>query len=135
MFNLFKKKIKTKKQVEVEEQGVCPNCGSTQWYEGPSGGMAVNIKCAGCGLWFNNTPFGLDFIYKHTLDPAKRIMWGYCEQCNRIYGFEFFYHADGKKYPLCVDCGNPLKVCWSSHKFPRERCLECGIRFKCYTEK
>ena len=36
--------------------GECPDCGNKSWYEGPAGGMSVNIKCAQCGLWLNHTP-------------------------------------------------------------------------------
>ena len=36
--------------------GVCPDCGGKDWFEGPSGGMNVNIKCSGCGLWLNYSP-------------------------------------------------------------------------------
>ena len=31
----------------------CPDCGSENFMEGPSGGMATNVKCRGCGHWFN----------------------------------------------------------------------------------
>jgi len=31
----------------------CPDCGSEKFHEGPSGGAATNVKCAGCGHWFN----------------------------------------------------------------------------------
>jgi len=31
----------------------CPDCGSDQFMEGPSGGMATNVKCLGCNHWFN----------------------------------------------------------------------------------
>lgn len=31
----------------------CPDCGSKEFMEGPSGGMSTNIKCHGCGHWFN----------------------------------------------------------------------------------
>ena len=33
----------------------CPDCGSKKFYEGPSGGMSVNLQCAGCGHKFNNS--------------------------------------------------------------------------------
>lgn len=36
----------------LEYEG-CPDCGSKEFIEGPSGGMAQNIKCADCGHWFN----------------------------------------------------------------------------------
>jgi len=31
----------------------CPDCGTDSFMEGPSGGMATNVKCNGCGHWFN----------------------------------------------------------------------------------
>jgi len=31
----------------------CPDCGSVEFYDGPCGGLCQNIKCAGCGHWFN----------------------------------------------------------------------------------
>ncbi len=34
-------------------RGVCPDCGSKEFYEGPSGGICTNWKCAGCGSKFN----------------------------------------------------------------------------------
>lgn len=47
----------------------CTYCGGTEWYEGPSGGMSVNILCANenCRHWFNHTPM-LD-----ELDDLKRV--------------------------------------------------------------
>lgn len=43
---------------------ICPDCGSEKFYEGPSGGMSINIKCAGCGSWFNDMgPFGIERIH------------------------------------------------------------------------
>ncbi len=47
----------------------CPDCGSTKFYEGPHGGMSVNIKCAGCGHRFNVMgPFGVERI-SHFVEP------------------------------------------------------------------
>jgi hypothetical protein len=31
----------------------CPDCGCENFIEGASGGGAVNVKCRGCGHWFN----------------------------------------------------------------------------------
>lgn len=31
----------------------CPDCKSVLFYPGPRGGMAINVKCAGCGATFN----------------------------------------------------------------------------------
>lgn len=36
-----------------DELKACPDCGSPQFYEGPSGGMSTNMQCTGCGHWFN----------------------------------------------------------------------------------
>ena len=41
------------KQAEETNNLVCIDCGCTDWYEGPCGGLAQNIKCAGCGHCFN----------------------------------------------------------------------------------
>jgi len=35
------------------EHNGCPDCGSEKFMEGPAGGMSQNVKCAGCGHWFN----------------------------------------------------------------------------------
>ena len=122
---------KKNKEPDHEEQTCCPNCGSDQWYEGPSGGAAVNIKCADCGLWFNYTPFGLDFIgVKETGGEHKRIVW-YCPQCK----LKVSINAGYGKYPTCPQCNRPLKVCWSCEDFPTEDCDKCDERFLCYTTK
>lgn len=34
--------------VYLHDRGICP-CGSVLFHPGPRGGMAHNIKCAGCG--------------------------------------------------------------------------------------
>lgn len=46
----------------------CPDCGSESFREGPSGGLATNVKCNGCGHWFN---FGLPlFIQRIHIDKS-----------------------------------------------------------------
>ena len=40
----------------------CLDCGSDKFYEGPHGGMAINIKCVNCGSEFNRTLLGLERI-------------------------------------------------------------------------
>jgi hypothetical protein len=35
--------------------GCCIDCGSKKFYKGPRGGLAINIQCAGCLHWFNNS--------------------------------------------------------------------------------
>lgn len=64
---LFKRepdpKIPHLTETELEEQDsiVCPNCKGTEWLEGPSGGMSVNIMCNRCHSKYNYMgPFGLD---------------------------------------------------------------------------
>ena len=36
-----------------EKYECCPDCGSENFMEGPAGGMSQNVKCSGCGHWFN----------------------------------------------------------------------------------
>ena len=36
-----------------EKDECCPDCGSEKFKEGPHGGGAVNVQCAGCGHYFN----------------------------------------------------------------------------------
>lgn len=134
MFNFWKRKqVTLKEPVREPDDGMlrCPNCGSSEWQRGPEGGMSVNVKCAGCGLWFNNTPFGLDFIgIKGTVGEEKKIVW-WCPQC----GFIDEETAGYGKYPNCPTCQLPLKVCWSREDFPREYCETCDVRFKCLTTR
>jgi len=133
MFDFLKRKrriIDTEKM--PAEELACLNCGSKKFYEGRlSGGLIVNVKCAGCGLWWNNTPFGLDFIgIKGNIGEQKKIVW-YCPTCDvSIYNM-----GEVRKYPTCSTCGNPFKVCWSYGKFPTEHCEKCDARFKCYTTR
>jgi hypothetical protein len=39
----------------ITTHGKCPDCGAGKFWEGPSGGMSVNITCCGCGHKFNNS--------------------------------------------------------------------------------
>jgi hypothetical protein len=48
----------------------CPDCGSSDFIEGPSGGMCTNIMCAGCGAKFNMSPFGAERIGEPTKIPV-----------------------------------------------------------------
>ena len=50
----------------------CTYCGGTKFYEGPSGGMAVNVLCANpnCRHWFNDAgPFGFEDL--HRVEPTE----------------------------------------------------------------
>jgi len=124
--------------VEPDEQPksvVCPNCGGNQWYEGPSGGMSINIKCANprCGLWFNHTPFGLDYIgVKENVGESKVTRW-YCTTCKTI--IDTTYTSPIHYFPTCKECDTTLKVCWSYEELPEEICRNCEARFKCFTER
>ena len=40
-------------KAKLLEEQTCPDCGSKTFYEGPSGGLAANIKCVGCDSEFN----------------------------------------------------------------------------------
>lgn len=33
--------------------GICPDCGSNKFLDGPCGGLCQNVKCANCGSEFN----------------------------------------------------------------------------------
>jgi hypothetical protein len=132
---MFWDRFKKRRVIDTEEMPAeirgCPNCGSEQFYEGPSGGLAINVKCAGCGLWFNNTPFGLDFIgIKENVGESKKIVW-YCPHCDFTHDQNVGYG----KYPICPQCNKPLKVCWTYKNFPKKYCDSCDARFKCYTER
>ena len=39
------------------KNGKCPDCGSVEFFEGPSGGICTNILCAVCGSRFNVSMF------------------------------------------------------------------------------
>ena len=111
----------------------CPNCGNPSFYAMPPLGPSTNIKCAGCGLWFNHTPFGLDFIgIKGNVGEHKKIVW-YCPTCYEVQQVNLSEHRSNW-YPTC-SCGSPLKVCWSYKDFPKENCDECDNRFECYTNR
>lgn len=46
----------------------CPDCGSESFKEGPHGGLSINVKCNGCGHYFN---FGLPlFINRIHIGPS-----------------------------------------------------------------
>lgn len=37
-------------------KGICPECKKkTKFFEGPQGGMSINIQCESCGFWWNVT--------------------------------------------------------------------------------
>ena len=65
--SLFSKRKKDQKVIEESKRDdgslKCPSCNYDQWHEGPGGGSLGNIKCGGCGKWYNNLgPFGLKEI-------------------------------------------------------------------------
>lgn len=31
----------------------CPDCGTTEFHECQCGGICTNVRCTGCGHWFN----------------------------------------------------------------------------------
>lgn len=51
----------------------CPDCGCTEWYDGPSGGLSINSKCGKCGHWFNLAPNLMGFERIHIDPETKRI--------------------------------------------------------------
>jgi len=53
------------------KHGKCPDCGSTEFYEGPSGGLCTNIQCAGCQHWFNHCGFFVERIMRTNSTPGQ----------------------------------------------------------------
>lgn len=53
----------TDRVLQALSAGECPDCGGMEFLRGPSGGVAVNIKCARCQSKFNvaETETGLFF--------------------------------------------------------------------------
>ena len=52
------------------QYNACPDCGTANFKEGPSGGMAQNVQCSGCGHYFN---FALPlFIQRIHIDSNGR---------------------------------------------------------------
>jgi hypothetical protein len=58
-------KSESKSNLEIVNLGILPCCGGTEFYEGPHGGMNVNIKCANpaCGQEWNIAAFNGSIIY------------------------------------------------------------------------
>jgi len=55
---------------EFMKYNSCADCGCESFQEGPCGGAAQNVKCNGCGHWFN---FGLPlFIQRIHVSPDGR---------------------------------------------------------------
>jgi len=46
----------------------CPNCESAKMYEGPSGGMSVNIRCPKCGQ-------GVNFLWLPGCKGVEALDW------------------------------------------------------------
>jgi len=53
---------------------VCTYCGGTEWYEGPSGGMSTNIRCANpeCRHWFNWHQGIIPMEDLHRVEPPEK---------------------------------------------------------------
>ncbi len=74
------------KRVEIGAEfttwyGICPDCGGNEWYEGPSGGMCQNIKCANdmCGCKLNTCFAGAQRIANDPITPKTGIVTAYEE--------------------------------------------------------
>lgn len=87
-------KPKTKKGGDVQinddpdqvwaSSGQCPECGSADWYEGPSGGMSTNYMCANdaCGAKYNFTPFPGGKLMRELISHGKL----HKPELNNLYG-------------------------------------------------
>lgn len=49
--------------VPAPKGGVCPNCGSNEWWSGPEGGMSVNVECGVCHLRWNANAMGMSWQF------------------------------------------------------------------------
>ncbi len=54
-------------------KNICPDCKEEGFFEGPSGGLNVNIKCANtdCGSRFNIAAFGGELIYADRISEPQ----------------------------------------------------------------
>lgn len=64
----------TRRVEQVKQFTACTFCGTSEFYEGPSGGVSQNIKCAKCGARFNiglipDGPILLDVLSGPTEEP------------------------------------------------------------------
>ena len=62
---LLRKKVEEKPlslEDYILDKKICPDCKGKEFLAGPRGGIAQNVKCAGCGSCFNVTPFSVQRI-------------------------------------------------------------------------
>jgi len=53
----------TEEELAALKKNECPDCGGSEWLNGPGGGCSQNVECGGCGSRFNLTPgFGAERI-------------------------------------------------------------------------
>jgi hypothetical protein len=54
-----------------ETHASCPDCGGTEFIDGPRGGMSQNIQCArpSCGSWYNTARLGGHFLFVQRIHP------------------------------------------------------------------
>jgi hypothetical protein len=52
----------------VYKNKCCPDCGSDDFQEGPSGGMSINMRCDSCHHWFNVCDVVRQFDRIHVVD-------------------------------------------------------------------
>ena len=64
------------RMVAKAETGLqCTYCKGTEFYEGPAGGVSVNVLCAeeSCRHWFNYTPFGMEDLNRvEPVEPTEQ---------------------------------------------------------------
>jgi hypothetical protein len=54
-----------------ETHASCPDCGGSDFIDGPRGGMSQNIQCAraSCGSWYNTARIGGHFLFVQRIHP------------------------------------------------------------------
>lgn len=60
-------------EVPFPAGGRCPNCGNSEFYEGPSGGLATNVECSRCHLRWNANNVGLNWQFIGFNDARREV--------------------------------------------------------------
>lgn len=50
-------------EVPCPRGGRCPNCRGQSFYQGPEGGLSMNVECAQCGCRWNANAVGMNWQY------------------------------------------------------------------------
>ena len=65
--------------------GICPFCGSQQWFEGPHGGLCTNIFCKHCDVGINIGPGDFSELIK---EPNAKVLIKILEARVWVYRYQ-----------------------------------------------